>query len=160
MRVTEEHIRGQLDGWFFTLDHAAGRTRNIKVPDDYIPHHKAVYMVDIEERHPMARKWTQHEDDVIVTLRESGKTWAVVSKAIGVSQTCALNRYQEICIKRGVEPVSNEATRPRKIPKAVADQIVEMKQQGMTSREISEVVGFTPKQVIHVCTRARKREAA
>lgn len=158
--ITEAYIKSKLDGWFFALDQQQTRTRTIKVPLDYIPHHKPVYMVDVEERHPMARKWTRHEDDVIVTLRAAGKTWAIVSKAIGVSPTCALTRYQEICMERGIEPVSNELTRPRKIPQSVSDQVCAMYARGMTSREIGEMVGLTPKQVIHVVTRQRKREAA
>ncbi len=158
--MTEAYIKSQLDGTFTTWDHIREAWRTIKVPLDHIPKHKPAYFVDqTNEPRGTEIQWTPAMDDMVFELRNAGNIWTVVAKHLDLSpQTCIL-RYIEICRQRGVEPLSNEVTAPRKFSREKERAVMKMRAAGMTFAEIGRAIGVTTRQANDIHIRCVQRES-
>lgn len=117
-------------------------------------------MVDETEPHSNARFWRPEEDDTIFTMRSAGERWSAIAKAIGVSMATATKRYHQICVARGVEPLSNELTASRKFTPEQAARVVELRKAGLQFAEIGEILGIDRIKANHIFLRWQKRQQA
>lgn len=156
--TNEEYIKSKLDGHFFTFDLQRERIRTVKVPLDYIPEHRPAYLIDYENKNDNSHIWTPAEDDTIFTMRNEGMTWAVIAPAVKLAATTVLIRYEELCLLRGVQPLSNEVTRARRFPPDTERKVVEMRRSGMQFREIGPALGIKTNQARHIFIRWQRKQ--
>lgn len=137
----EAYMKAELDGWFYTFDWDCGMVRACKVPVDYKP--KYIGQQTSSEPHVSQHRWTALEDDTVITLRNAGKTWRVISKAIGLSTCTVSKRYVVLCAERGIEPLSAAALQARKYSLETEARVVSLRKNGANFRDIGRVTGLT-----------------
>lgn len=157
----EQVIRQHPDMYckFYSVDPETGRILTKKVPHDFIPKYKPVPAPDSSGPHNNAHVWTDEEDETVIALRNQRKRWTEIGKVVGVSATTAINRYNELCRIRGLEPVRNEETRNWTFPPEVRERVISMRMKGHMFKEIAEIVGMTVTQAEHVFIRWRRAQA-
>lgn len=159
----EQIIKKALDGKFVFVDPETGRVTVKSVPANFIPKYKPAQAA--KGPHNNAHVWTDEEDETIIVLRSQRKRWTEIGKAVGVSATLAINRYNHLCKVRGLTPVSNEETKNWSFSQEVRERVISMRLKGHVFKEIAAIVGITVTQAEHIVIRWRKaqerqREAA
>lgn len=102
MMASEADIRAALDGTFTTFDHDHGKVRTLAVPKSYLPHFGGKFAPADGNEHGLRRKWSASEDNGILEMRSSGKTWQEIATAFRASTTTVSDRYRLICKARGL----------------------------------------------------------
>ncbi len=154
--MTEEQMKAELDGKFFTWHYHKETICALEVPLDYIPDHRRLSIPEGEDK---SYQWSASEDDTIFLMRNAGNTWRVISEEMGFAESTVAKRYLEICEMRGVEPSCVEVNAARKFSRETERAVVKMRGQGMPFRKIGEVLGITRLQANHIYIRWRNREA-
>lgn len=149
----EQVIKNALDGWLFRITTTSGPearpiVRAIKVPRDYIPSHKADWDYAVEpssQPHHNAVAFTPEQDDIIITMREQKHRWQEIAKTIHRCMNRTRDRYKELCMERGVDPVKriDRGLPPQRLSDAVKAQIWHMREAGLSYDKIAAQMGLT-----------------
>jgi hypothetical protein len=59
---------------------------------------------------PLARDWTQAQDDTIISMRAAGETWKVIGLALGLSRNTVIERGRRLNAQAA--PVTPAAPEP------------------------------------------------
>lgn len=99
----EQIIKAELDGKFFHFNAEKQKTIVRRVSKDFIPDHTPKFSIVPEAPSVNARKWTQEEDEQLISMFQQGVSYKEMGRAIGVSTSAAINRYRVLCLKHGLE---------------------------------------------------------
>lgn len=150
--ITEQEIKAALDGTFTTFRHATQEVRTKRVSLDYIPTHKPYGIYDEETAPVRGRQWTEMEDALICKMWEAGYTFKEMAKQIGGSSSAVNIRWQQICLKLGIQPTRRDTN--EKFPAELYERIGHMKiAKRLTLRQIAREVNLTVNQVAGIWRR-------
>lgn len=161
----EQYIKSKLDGYFFSLTTTGGPeavpfVKVLRVPLDHIPEHRATfeYFNDGSEPHHNSVAFTKEQDDQIIALRSEGKRWADICRALHRCIHRTRERYMELCLERGLDPITriDRPKRPERLSDAVKQQVVLMRESGMSYDRIAEQMGLTRWTVADCVAKMRK----
>ena len=97
----EQIIKNTLDGTF-TRVLQDNRVITLNVPDDYIPKHNTTGLV-VGSKCGMYQHYTEHEDAIIVELREMKFTFAKIAAHLARTEESVKKRYAVLRVTRGVK---------------------------------------------------------
>lgn len=146
MSPAERFIKSQLDGYFFTFGEG-GRIVVQEVARDFIPTHGNFSFVDLEALRTAAqtrnKPWTEAEVETLLTLRDNGASWSIITRALRRGKNACRARYEEF---RGTSPVKVKRRRASanslKLTEKQKGEIVRLREAGMCFMEIEERLGL------------------
>lgn len=150
----EQIIKDALDGSFFRYDPVTQKIKRTRVPKNYIPNHKPSFTMTEKKPSHNAKNWTIEEDMLLLEMRAKGMRWRQIGTALKVSFNSAANRYYELCIKRGIQPIRSFY---RVYDDGAEEKVVELRRRGMMLKEVAEALGMTKNQVVNLWERYRDR---
>ena len=146
--MTEDRMKAWLDGWFFTLDFAQGRTRSMVVPLDYIPDHRPI-LVEQEKGAVIYTKkpWSTEEDATILEMRADNAKWIAIAETIGRSAHAVRDRYRKLRGERRLDAYTGRIRHTKPVTPAVKAKIVQLRADGWSFGQIAKELGLTNNQV-------------
>jgi hypothetical protein len=163
----EAYIKGQLDGWFYSLIVSPGFEAEPivtcrKVSKNYIPDHRPPHTSDMDggELHHNGIPFTPEQDEQLLQIRATGARWHTVAKAIGRCVNNTRDRYKAICRERGIDPGPSRLPKPPKVPDAVKERAFRLKQDGLSYAQIGQKLGISKWQASDAVLTFKKRRAA
>lgn len=174
--MTEDHIRAELDGKFFSIVIAPGieavpRVKEFVVPRDFIPEHRGEHKwmaLPTPESYEIADKggrpaltWSEADDLRIMNGRNAGVRWKDLARSMGRALDTVRLRYMHLCKERGIMPAPNARSNRTKITKEVRNRIIEMRSKGIPYSAIATATGISASICADVVYRHNKlRKAA
>ena len=162
--MTEDRMKAWLDGWFYTLDCAQGRTRSTVVPVDYIPDHRPILVN--QERGPMTfnrKPWNAEEDATLLEMRDAHAQWITIARAVGRSSHSVRRRYVSLREERNQDTYTGHHRLTKRVTPALKAKIVAMKADGHSYTKIAKALGLTVAQAVHhyhrIANRFREKAA-